>query len=558
MGTRTSVTGLRKLPRRPVVDPQRTGGTSWYPPFSTNCGSRPIHHPGSMAKLFQSDVRVRSMNPADFPDKMRERCLLCGRQPKEVREDSSRDICHVVCDVCGRYGITDTLFWAARSGEVPSDMGPCLSAVVRRQFVFTHRPEVLTSANWRELASQAPDMSDVTGKVGYLVDYIARRSRFPGDKVTLTSLIDYPLCFATNKDEFEFYIRHAVDEGFVEEHDSGTHVQCEVSLTTKGWEETRRIARVASHGSNAGSGSGTSCPQSKIPTIFISYRRADSAYPSQYIYDTLVSHFGKDCVFFDVDTIPPGQDFHAILADSVGKCDLLLAVVGDHWLTALDDAGQRRIDSPDDFVRIEIEAALSRNIPVIPVLVGQASVPVPDALPPSLRGLVKKQATEVRPGRDLQSHLGRLVRDIEQAAGTADSSDRAVAHSIRFNVDDWTVWQEPSYDPNDAVVVISQWRGGDTRYSCSIRLRNDLGWDDELHRLRMEFRQGDNVLLEDTYAFADTSVVLPPRKWISINVSYGVHEEGVFASSDSVWFVAETVGDNSKVAWLIAHISPTG
>ena len=124
-------------------------------------------------------------------------------------------------------------------------------------------------------------------------------------------------------------------------------------------------------------------------------------------------------------------------------------------------------------------------------------------------------------------------------------------------VDDWTVWPEPGYDPDNGVVVISQWRAGDIRYSCTIRLRNDLGWDDEIHRLRMEFRQGDNVLLEDTYAFADGSVVLPPRKWVSINVCYGVHEEGVFAASDSVWFVAETVGDNSKVAWLVASLSQT-
>jgi len=99
-------------------------------------------------------------------------------------------------------------------------------------------------------------------------------------------------------------------------------------------------------------------------------------------------------------------------------------------------------------------------------------------------------------------------------------SNGADVHSIRFNVDDWTVWQEPAYDPDDGVVVINQWKADDFRYYCTIRLRNQLAWDDELHRLRMEFRRGDKVLLEDTYAFADGSVVLPPNRWVSISVCY--------------------------------------
>jgi len=85
-------------------------------------------------------------------------------------------------------------------------------------------------------------------------------------------------------------------------------------------------------------------------------------------------------------------------------------------------------------------------------------------------------------------------------------SDEAEVHSIRFAVDDWTIWQEPEYNPNDAVVVINQWRAGDTRLLLHYSAAKRLGWDDELHRLRMEFRQGDNVLLADTYAFADSGM----------------------------------------------------
>lgn len=310
------------------------------------------------------------------------------------------------------------------------------------------------------------------------------------------------------------------------------------------------LALAPAHISEAVGGLETSCSNLKKPKIFISYRRTDSAYSSQSIYDKLISYYGKESVFFDVDTIPVGQDFHKILNEAVAKCNVFLAVIGDHWLNTQDENGLRRLDNPDDFVRIEIEAALSRNISVIPVLTGLAKIPRTQDLPSTLHELSRRQATEVRAGRDFRSHLDRLIRDIQQVCGVADPGG-INHHSIRFNVDDWTVWQEPDYDPD--FPVISQWRTGDIRYSCTIRLRNDLEWDDELHRLRMEFRQGDNVLLEDTYAFDDDSVVLPPRKWVSINVYYGVHEEGVFSASDSVWFVAETVGDNSKVAWLVEH-----
>ena len=113
---------------------------------------------------------------------------------------------------------------------------------------------------------------------------------------------------------------------------------------------------------------------------------------------------------------------------------------------------------------------------------------------------------------------------------------------------------KPEHDTG-SVVLISQWREGCIRYSCKIRLRNELEVDEEIHRLRLEFRQGDAVLLADTYAFDDRGVVLPPKKWVSRDVCHGLHDDSVFSASDSVWFVAETVGDNSKVAWQVARLT---
>lgn len=151
-----------------------------------------------------------------------------------------------------------------------------------------------------------------------------------------------------------------------------------------------------------------------MPKIFISYRRDDAAYPAHAIYETLAAQFGEADVFFDVDSIPPGVSFHTYLTEAVAKCDVLLAIIGDHWLYAQDGKGQRRLDDPDDFVRIEIEAALSRKIPVVPVLVGQAAVPQSQELPQTLSDLSTRNATEIRPGRDFRSHLERLVRDMER------------------------------------------------------------------------------------------------------------------------------------------------
>ena len=150
-----------------------------------------------------------------------------------------------------------------------------------------------------------------------------------------------------------------------------------------------------------------------MPQIFLSYRRSDSAYVAATLSDKLQEHFGENAVFFDVDTIPLGVDFREFIGNAVGECDVLLAIIGDQWVRAVDARGNRRIDDPSDFVRIEIESALKRNIPVIPVLVGQVEMPSAEDLPPSIQSIVFRNATELRAGRDLDQHLQLLVRGLE-------------------------------------------------------------------------------------------------------------------------------------------------
>jgi ABC-type amino acid transport substrate-binding protein len=138
----------------------------------------------------------------------------------------------------------------------------------------------------------------------------------------------------------------------------------------------------------------------QIPArIFISYRRDDTAYPAGWLFDRLAAHFRDGQVFKDVDSIELGDDFVEVITRAVGSCDVLLALIGNQWLTVTDDDGRRRLDNPDDFVRLELEAALTRNIRVIPILIDEASMPRADELPPSLAGLVRRQALELSPNR---------------------------------------------------------------------------------------------------------------------------------------------------------------
>jgi len=154
-----------------------------------------------------------------------------------------------------------------------------------------------------------------------------------------------------------------------------------------------------------------------MPKIFISYRREDSEHVAGRIYDRLAPHFGRDNVFLDIDAIPFGVDFREYLDQAVGQCDVLLAIIGKQWLDIRHKeglrGGTRRLDDPADFVRIEILSALIRKIPVIPVLVGRATMPGEQDLPEQLRGLAYRNAAEVRSGRDFHDHINRLIRGVE-------------------------------------------------------------------------------------------------------------------------------------------------
>ena len=147
--------------------------------------------------------------------------------------------------------------------------------------------------------------------------------------------------------------------------------------------------------------------------IFLSYRREDSADVAGRIYDRLVQQFGKEQVFKDVDSIPLGVDFRKHLAQMVGSCDILLAVIGNDWQTADRPDGKKRLDDAKDFVRIELETALQRDIPVIPVLVRGAQVPEESELPSTLATLAYRNGMAVRADPDFHRDMDRLIEGVQ-------------------------------------------------------------------------------------------------------------------------------------------------
>jgi TIR domain/WD domain, G-beta repeat len=148
--------------------------------------------------------------------------------------------------------------------------------------------------------------------------------------------------------------------------------------------------------------------------IFISYRR-DDPYEARWLYDLLCAHLGRAQVFMDVDSVEPGDDFIRVLEEVLGSCQVLLALIGERWLDMTDDeTGHRRLDLPSDFVRLEIETALRRDVRVIPILFGRAVMPKSEQLPDSLRGFEKKQALRLSANRFVSDLTDRLLPVIDK------------------------------------------------------------------------------------------------------------------------------------------------
>jgi hypothetical protein len=166
--------------------------------------------------------------------------------------------------------------------------------------------------------------------------------------------------------------------------------------------------------------------------LFISYRRDDSPGEAGRLFDACATAFGRQNVFMDVTGIRFGIDFRDEIKANVNDCGVLLAIIGPQWAAITDPTGERRLDNPNDFVRVEIVEALERRIPVIPVLVHNARLPRASELPDELKPLVYRNCAELTHTRwdsDVAILLEALKGYVVPASNPTPSPIPAPAHA---------------------------------------------------------------------------------------------------------------------------------
>jgi formylglycine-generating enzyme required for sulfatase activity len=229
--------------------------------------------------------------------------------------------------------------------------------------------------------------------------------------------------------------------------------------------------------------------------IFISYRRADSTYLIGRIKDRLVSVFGEESTFRDLDDIPAGVDFRDVLERETNDCNVMLVVIGPQWASITNAQGDRRLFDPEDFTRIEVETGLKRlsegKTMVIPVLVLNASMPSAQELPQSLGQLAYQNAISIRNDPDFDNDMDRLVRDMKRIG------DEIIVEYFEpetIHIVEGTFWMGsregagvPSYETPRHEVHLASYRIGkypvtNAQYEEFIRQTNSLadpsmGWD---------------------------------------------------------------------------------
>lgn len=169
-----------------------------------------------------------------------------------------------------------------------------------------------------------------------------------------------------------------------------------------------------------------------MPRITISYRRDDSGVISGRIFDRLVGHYGRDAVFRDIDDIPIGVDFRAHIERVFDETDIVLAIVGPHWVGLLADTN--RLADAADPVRIEIEGALRRGAPLLPVLVLGAVMPSTTELPESMHDFAYRNAIQIDAGQDFDVHIARLIRGVDQIYGQRHQKPAFQANTAAWSV----------------------------------------------------------------------------------------------------------------------------
>jgi TIR domain len=156
--------------------------------------------------------------------------------------------------------------------------------------------------------------------------------------------------------------------------------------------------------------------------VFLSYRRSDAGGHAGRLAETLASRLGHHRVIHDV-TAAGGQDVTAAVDRALARCDVVVSVIGPGWQRAAGPAGMRRLFQPEDYVHVELARALRHGVPVLPVLVGGATLPAPADLPPDLRGLVRRPPVTLHDAT-WQADVAALLRAAGELRGDAEAAGR--------------------------------------------------------------------------------------------------------------------------------------
>lgn len=147
--------------------------------------------------------------------------------------------------------------------------------------------------------------------------------------------------------------------------------------------------------------------------LFICYRRDDTSDAAGRLHDNLANKYGDNRVFMDIDSVPLGADFVEHVTSEIASCSAVIVMIGRQWLSATDKKGRRRLDSTEDLVRVEIAAAVQRQIPVIPVLVHEADMPSAEDLPENIRPLSRRNGIDLS-GPAWRGGIERLIKELDR------------------------------------------------------------------------------------------------------------------------------------------------
>ena len=249
--------------------------------------------------------------------------------------------------------------------------------------------------------------------------------------------------------------------------------------------------------------------------IFISYRRSDSAPYAGRLHDRLCDYFGADQVFMDVDDIKPGADFVSLIGEKVASCDALIAVIGKNWLARNEDNEHSRLDNPDDFVRLEIEHALRRNILLIPALVEGAEMPKVEDLPAPLGEFSQRQAVELS-DRDFQHGVDKIIAALKKFPALSHRREKDETRQTPATA--WPGGRPLSWGGPVALLIVMlflawQWSTGQKdnsrhppadAFAGAWEARVTYGWGDS-HQEQFSFNPADDNRLSGTASFLGTA-----------------------------------------------------